>query len=431
MTGFPSWRMLPPAGAPLTAGILFSALTALAAGKPVEETLRADLAELSGARHVRLADTGRAALSLALLALSRMRPQRDEVLVPAYVSFSVPSAAVNAGLKVRLYDVRPDDLTPEYQTLRAAVSERTLAVVVCHQFGLPFDPAPAVSACRNSGAALIDDAAQAMGGMAGGTLAGRFGHAGLFSLGRGKPLTAVDGGILLTDDDAIAREFDAAQAETPGRPGNAAGIVKAAALLVLRRPAWYRLPASLPWLNIGASVFDPSFRRAPISRFRLGLASFALPLLEGANTARRRVAETYRREFAESPHIRPIPVQPDSTPVYLRFPIMPAPGAEGRLQALVRAQNGLPARKRGIVRGFPLPLDAVPALRPHLAEPGGTFPGARFLAENLVTLPTHDQIGEREIASVVRFLAGDGSFLSPARAARTAPRTARAGRVRQ
>lgn len=397
-----SWRMLPPAGAPLDASAIFSALRS---GENTGDALRAKLAKRFDRRHVHLADTGRAGLALALMAVSRLHPERDEALIPAYVSFSVPSAVVNAGLKVRLYDVDPHTLTPDYDSMRHALSERTLALVVCHQFGLPFDPAPAATLCQEHGALLIDDAAQAMGGKVKGSYAGCLGDVGLFSLSRGKPLTAVDGGILLTNNDELSRKIEEVAAEQSGETGDMMPIIKAFALFFLRRPVFYRLPASLPWLNIGASVFDPSFPRTSMSRFRMGLALAALQRLDTANAARAAIAARYNQELANMAFVRPVAPQADSVPIYLRFPILPQANGEKRLQALVRAkdgQSGGMARKLGISPGFPLPLDAIPALRTHLAAPEETFPGARFLADHLLTLPTHDQVREQDITSIAR-----------------------------
>jgi dTDP-4-amino-4,6-dideoxygalactose transaminase len=370
----------------------------------VEETLRNRLGERFGMRHVHLADTGRAALAIALLALSRMRPKRNEVLIPAYVSFSVPSAVVNAGFKIRLYDVNPEDLTPDYASMRKTASERTLAVIVCHQFGLPFDPAPAAALCRNCGAALIDDAAQAMGGKVKGIFAGCLGDVGMFSLSRGKPLTAVDGGILLTNNDGIAQKIAEVSANLSGSASDATQIIKAAALLFLRRPIFYTLPASLPQLNIGASVFDPSFQSAPISPFRAGLALAALRSLDSANASRAHTAERYLREFANIPFVRPIPPQPESASVYLRFPMLPKPDGVERIQTLMREKGGHLVKRLGVSPGFPLPLNAIPALRPHLAKAECPLPGARLLAENLITLPTHDQVREKDIVAITRLL---------------------------
>jgi dTDP-4-amino-4,6-dideoxygalactose transaminase len=170
-------------------------------GRPheVAEELRHAIQDKFGARHVFFATSGRAGLSAGLTALRRLNPERDEVLLPAYTSFSVPSAVVNAGLKVSLYDLNPETLAPDMASLERAMSPRTLCVVACHLFGYPVDLEPLRELCRVSGAALFDDAAQAMGASIDGKLVGTMGDVGLFSLSRGKNMTAVDGGIVLTD----------------------------------------------------------------------------------------------------------------------------------------------------------------------------------------------------------------------------------------
>jgi perosamine synthetase len=77
------------------------------------------------------------------------------VLLPAFTSFSVPSAVVNAGLKVSLYDLHPRTLAPDPVSLEKAMNHKTLCVVACHLFGYPLDLGPLRELCRAHGAALL------------------------------------------------------------------------------------------------------------------------------------------------------------------------------------------------------------------------------------------------------------------------------------
>lgn len=232
-------RHLPPGGVPLPVGdMLAAAGTALgsswqAAGvfgrPPTASTAGCDalgalglaLHMVTGCRHAFALGTGRAALSVTLCAMRRLAPERDVVLLPAYTSYSVAAAAVHAGLRVRLYDLDPFTLAPRMEDVATQMDGRVLAAVACHLFGYPVPTAALRSLCQGYGARLVDDAAQAMGARSADGLAGTTGDAGLFSLARGKNITAVDGGLVIMHDDALAASLAtlAPWAVLPGVPG--------------------------------------------------------------------------------------------------------------------------------------------------------------------------------------------------------------------
>ncbi len=415
-------RTLPPAGAPLPLKSLVKAVNATRNPALVQKHLGWKLEEFFHAKHAVLTHSGRSGLALALRALHKSLPEtqqnsRKEVLIPAFVSYSVPSAVVHAGFTPRLYDIDPTTLGPNLDSMRAGATEKTLAIVLCHQFGLSFDASPAMDVAQSVGAFLVDDAAQSMGGAVGTSPTGSMGHMGLFSLSRGKPLTAVEGGIVLTHDDALAEALQQCQEELYPAAHNQPKVgkddilmgIKALALFMLRRPHMYTLPASLPWLNIGASIFEPDFPDGSMCPYAQGLTLASLPLLEQANAARRQWAERYARLLHSHEELRPILPEANTKPVYLRYPVMVEDTSRKCIQKILQHNAGRTARKLGISRAFPLPLHAVPNLKNHLAPHEGQvendFSGARHAAEHLITLPTHDQVQGRDLDAMAHFFA--------------------------
>ena len=405
-------RMLPPGGAPLPLLAIARALADSFRPNSAFAALHATLAKKFAQKHLFFTSSGRGALALLFAAMHRANPDRNQILLPAYLSFSVPSAVVRAGCRIALYDVAPESLTPDMTSLKAAISEQTLAVVAAHQFGLPFDLAPMADLCREHGAFLVDDAAQVMGATIEGKRAGASGDAGIFSLSRGKPICAVEGGILFTNNDGLADSIHAVMADSAlanrlqlAKTNIYTVLAKAVALSLCRRPEIYKLPASLPWLKIGESIFDPSFGLADFTGFQASLAVQSYEKIESINYQRLQKASTYIREIATIPLARPIVVQAGANPIYLRFPVIPATDLFGEMfgEALRDAQAPknfaslhealaqTPAANLGLSPGFPLALCDIPELLPHVA-PTRPCPGARFLAHNLITLPTHDQV---------------------------------------
>lgn len=405
--------MLPPGGSPLPFAALSRGIAARGRGDAAADELKNMLGARFGQKHVFLSGSGRQALCELIRALKILRPERDEVLIPAYVSFSVPSAVVAAGCRVALYDLDPLTLAPDLAGLENALSERTLAVLLCPLFGLAFDASPAKRLCREYGAALVDDAAQSMGASVGeGIQSGTQGDAGIFSLSRGKPMTAVEGGILFTQNDDIANAVRR-NSTRPPVPSTVVLLLKSLALTALRRPEFYRIPRSMPWLKIGESIFDPDFSSGGFSGFQAGLAVHALERLERVNAMRRENAKAYNEALGTSRQIRVISETPGTRAIYIRQPLVAAPGGQsgGAAKPWNRRVSAQAARL-GVSPGFPLPIGRIPALAPHLAPiharaKGGAgaaaFPGAGFLADNLVTLPTHDLMRREDRKAIIDF----------------------------
>lgn len=189
-------RELPP-----TAGLPLQASDFL----PGWSELSVVLGRQLGTPALQLTCSGTAALLIALRTLRQRAPQRDTVVVPAYTCPLVAIAVHAAGLRVQLCDTRPGHFDMDPDALRAACSERTLAVLPTHLGGRVADVDTAVSIAREVGAWVIEDAAQALGARLGDHSVGLRGDIGFFSLAAGKGLSLFEGGLLVcTDPDLRA-----------------------------------------------------------------------------------------------------------------------------------------------------------------------------------------------------------------------------------
>src|ERR1039457_2636833 len=97
-------RFLPPSGVRIRFLDILAGLSRIFYRR-VNEEFRDDICRYFGVSHCFFTSSGRAGLSMLFQALHRMYPDRNEVILPAFTSFSVPSAVVNAGLKAALYDL--------------------------------------------------------------------------------------------------------------------------------------------------------------------------------------------------------------------------------------------------------------------------------------------------------------------------------------
>jgi dTDP-4-amino-4,6-dideoxygalactose transaminase len=129
----------------------------------------------------------------------------DEVIVPANTFVATAEAVVLAGAVPRFADVDHDTLLVTPETIKAAVTPATKAVVAVHLYGQMPDMTAISEMTESLGLLLIEDAAQAQGATWAGQRAGSFGVAGCFSFYPGKNLGAFgDAGAVVTSDAELA-----------------------------------------------------------------------------------------------------------------------------------------------------------------------------------------------------------------------------------
>jgi perosamine synthetase len=377
---------LAPGGSPIP----LRALRRVFAGGDAERELCAGLADRLGGARVTLHASGREALRVAFRALAE-RSSRSEVAVPAYVCFSVPAAAVAAGLSVRLVDVDESGRLDAASLARVPLANAA-AVVVANLFGLAEPVSDALAIARSAGAAVVDDAAQALGARSAEGPAGARGEVGVLSFGRAKPLSALGGGALAWRSDAPAVD----PAPVPPHPIGAA--VRALAYDAARFPPVLGLLSRIPALGIGETVYDTDFARGAIAGPALSLARALLPELDADNRERTAVASELADALRSETAYRPLVPTSGATAVHPRLGVV-APNAEARDAALsaLRALGASPL--------YPTSLARVAPLRAHLAgDP--SVPGADRFAAHIFTLPTHAAVRARiaEIAHRLREL---------------------------
>lgn len=157
-------------------------------------------ADSLGREHALALANGTVALELALRAF-RIGPG-DEVVVPARTFIATASACVATGATPVVADVDRDSGTMTAQTLEAACTARTAAVIPVHLGGWPADMDALLEVATARGLVVIEDAAQAHGAVYRGRPAGALGsHAAAFSFCNDKILSTGEGGMLVLDDD--------------------------------------------------------------------------------------------------------------------------------------------------------------------------------------------------------------------------------------
>jgi 8-amino-3,8-dideoxy-alpha-D-manno-octulosonate transaminase len=161
---------------------------------------------------------------VAALAAAGIGPG-DQVIVPAYTWVSTAAAVVAVGAVPVIAEI-DDALNIDAADAATLVGPRTRAIIPVHMRGAAADMAAVMELAQQHGLVVIEDAAQAIGGTFGGRALGTIGDIGCFSLQFNKIITCGEGGVVVTDDEALhARALmyhDVAAAmreEAAGQPG--------------------------------------------------------------------------------------------------------------------------------------------------------------------------------------------------------------------
>ncbi|HUA75244.1 MAG TPA: DegT/DnrJ/EryC1/StrS family aminotransferase [Solirubrobacteraceae bacterium] len=168
---------------------------------PEVSAFEREFAAYCGAEHAIGVANGTEALTIALRAMG-VGPG-DEVVVPSFTFYASAEAIPPTGATPVFCDVDPDTYCVTAETVKAALTPRTKAVIAVHLFG---NPAP-VTEIEALGVPVLEDAAQAAGSTSPGGRPGALGKAATFSFFPSKNLGCFgDGGMITTSDEQVAEQ---------------------------------------------------------------------------------------------------------------------------------------------------------------------------------------------------------------------------------
>jgi dTDP-4-amino-4,6-dideoxygalactose transaminase len=160
-------------------------------------------AEWQGSRYAISTSSGTAALHVALSALG-IGPG-DEVIVPSYTFIASSFSIVQAGAIPRFADVNLEDHCISIESAEKLVNERTRAIMVVHLYGNVADMDKVLDFARRHNLFVIEDNAEAFGGVYKGRKTGTLGHIAACSFCQNKTFTTGgEGGMVTTDDEELA-----------------------------------------------------------------------------------------------------------------------------------------------------------------------------------------------------------------------------------
>jgi dTDP-4-amino-4,6-dideoxygalactose transaminase len=232
-------------------------------------------------RHAVAVSSCTAAIELALRAMRL--PAGAPVLTSTVTFCGAVNAILHAGLRPVLVDIHPDTLMPDAESVAAAVRRagRPSAAVVLHYAGYPAPVAAIAEAARLPLTRVIEDAAHAVGTYVADTPVGGISAASCFSFYATKNLPIGEGGMVTTDDDAIA------------------GYVRRCRLHGMSRDAWKR---HLPGSNWRYTVEDAGLK-ANMTDVQAAIGRAQLREVPRWQRQREALATRYDEQLADVPGI--------------------------------------------------------------------------------------------------------------------------------
>jgi perosamine synthetase len=334
----------------------------LSLGPKVGEFERA-FCDYTGARFATAVSSGTAALHLAVKALD-LQPGNEIITSPfSFVASANCALFVNA---VPVFvDIDPVTFNLDPASIEGRITTRTRAILPVHVFGRPANMHTVMDIARRHGLRVIEDACEALGARWRGRHVGTFGDVGTFAFYPNKQITTGEGGMLVTEDPNLDRQFKSLRNQGRGSSG--------------------------AWLQHEQLGFN--YRLSDIN-CALGLSQLlrVVDILQ----RRRAVAEEYRRQLADIEQ--------------LELPIHEFDGAEvSWFVYVVRLKGYGFSEREEVLRAlrsagigcnhYFAPLH----LQPHFRELGhreGDFPITEGIAASTVALPFHTSLRSDQIARV-------------------------------
>ncbi|MGH3136693.1 MAG: DegT/DnrJ/EryC1/StrS family aminotransferase [Gaiellaceae bacterium] len=339
-----------------------------------------EFAGMCGVEHAFAVMNGTGALHLALLAAGC--GPGDEVLLPSLNFVAAANTIAHTGAKPVFCDITSaDDLNVDPEDLMAALSASTKAIVVMHYGGHPCDMDPILELAEERGVTVIEDAAHAPGGSWKGRMCGTLGRVGCFSFFSNKNLPTGEGGMVVTNDDALASEIR---------------LLRSHGMTTL---TWDRHRGHASSYDVVAQGFNYRF-----DEMRAAIGLVQLRRLRINNAARACIVARYRSELAGA-HGISMPFAPtgDRDPAHhLAVLLLPEEADRDAFRAALGARGVQTSVHYPPIHRFSS-YEAIGSARP--------LPTTDAVADRLVTLPLYPHMTDESIDTVTfAVLEASGAF---------------------
>ena len=387
-------RKIPTTAVPLSIFEVFRGFKSFFGNKSHIKEFESNFAKYMGSNHAFSFNCCTASIYIFLKAIKRIS-NKQEVVIPAYTVPTLVLPIRKAGLKPVLCESSLDTFTMDSKCLPDVINDNTLCVMPIYHFGFPYEIDLPLKLAKENGFFVLEDTAQAPGATLNGKKVGTLGDAGCFSLCRGKNFSTFSGGMLVTNSDELANlireERDLLSGQKFSFEITVPFILTAYSLVT--RPLIYGL------FNKSISKFKhttvhDSFESKLYSNFQAVIGLSLLDKLDKFNTIRLNKGMTLYKSLKDNGHIILPEIAKNSTPVFNHLPVV---FKETKTMEKVQAKLW----EMGIDTGrmYLKPVHHIYDLGYDThTEP---FPNALYIAEGLVTIPTHPYLDDGAIETII------------------------------
>ncbi len=344
-------------------------------GGPRVQRFEEGFRRVTGAQHAVALSSCTAGLHLALLAAG-IGPG-DEVITTPFTFCATVNVIIHAGATPVLADICEEDNNIDPEQVARKITPRTKALMPMHYGGQPCQMDELLSLASAHGLRVIEDAAHALGAQYRGRLIGALSDAAVFSFYPIKPITTGQGGMLTTNDEALADQ------------------VRILSLHGLSKNAWNRYAEGG---SAEYQVLAPGFNYS-MTDIQAAIGVHQLEKLERFQARRTHLAGLYDRLLADVPEVIRPKTRDDVVHAWHLYPI------RLELDRLRITRNEVIEELRG--RGIGTSLHFIPIhLHPYYREAFGFQPGDFPMAERvyagLISLPLYPRMQDADVERVVR-----------------------------
>jgi dTDP-4-amino-4,6-dideoxygalactose transaminase len=340
---------------------------------PTVEAFENEVAEFIGVDHAIAVTSGTAALHLAGKAAG-FEPG-DEVVTTPLTFVSTANAAVYNGAEPVFADVKRDTRNVDPQAVREAITEDTVGLVPMHYAGQPCDVEELLAIANEHDLGLIWDACHGFGSTWRDRPLGSHRDMAIFSFHPVKNITTAEGGMVVTDDEALAQRLRSLRSfqmdsEPPGHADE----------------PWYQVVTGVGY-NYNFTDLQAALGRAQLDRIR--------------EFKRRRdaIVTQYNGAFSDIPGIDPPAVKDDCDPMFHLYAVEIDVDQFGCSRK--RFVNAMHQENIGVQVHY-VPLHYHPFFQDEFGYERGDFPVTEACYDGLVSLPLFPEMDDTDVESVVR-----------------------------
>lgn len=331
----------------------------IAQGPKVAE-LEAMFAKISGVKHAVAVNNGTTALVAVLKMLDV--PKGSTVITSPFTFVATLNAAVEAGFKVRFADVDEGTFNITADTIAEVNPAGVSTVMPVHLYGQCADMTAITALAKQNGWAVVEDAAQAHGALHNGAAAGSFG-VGCFSFYATKNITTGEGGIITTNDDALADRI-----RTYRNQG-------------MRQRYQYEMAGTnYRMTDVQAAIGIPQLKK-----------------IDAINNARQKNAETLNQLLVDVPEIATPVTSAGNSHVWHQYTIRVLEGSKRSRDEVI---DYLTARGVGCGIYYPYLAHDYDCFRADPSIEPTSTPVAARLVRQVISLPVHQYLSPEDISTI-------------------------------